>query len=70
MRKSFKMSSSSTLDSLVSDWLRWSESGSLDREAVMELVRAGDSGREELWKIMGKRVAFGTAGIRAKMGPG
>ena len=60
--------SSSCLESLVSDWLRWAETGSPDREVVADLRNRGDW--HQLERIMADRVAFGTAGIRARMGPG
>ena len=57
------------VDSLAADWLRWSEGGSRDRRAVEEML-ADPAQREELRRILAHRVAFGTAGIRARMGPG
>ena len=56
------------LDSKLAEWLEWTPPGSPDHEAVKELIEAGDFDRLE--KMMVGRKTFGTAGIRAKMGPG
>merc|ERR1711976_1111413 len=56
------------LDKAVKNWLSWDQKTSESYLHVKTLVR------EEKWtdlsKIMLKRLAFGTAGIRGKMGPG
>ncbi len=56
------------LDSKLSQWLEWTPPGSDDHEAVKKMVAVGEF--DALEKIMMGRKNFGTAGIRAKMGPG
>lgn len=56
------------LDGLIRDWLAWNVPGSADSTFAEGAMAAGDYGR--LRAVMAKRLAFGTAGIRAKMGPG
>jgi len=57
-----------SLDNRVRDWLRWTPHESEDAEAVKKLMTEGHW--PTLRAIMGKPLTFGTAGIRAKMGPG
>ena len=61
-------SSSSDVFSLACDYLRWSKHGSEDWKEVSRLVQEKEEG--ELGRLLSSRVAFGTAGIRARMGPG
>ena len=56
------------LDAKLAEWLEWTPPGSPDHAAVKALVEAGEFDRLE--KMMMSRKNFGTAGIRAKMGPG
>ena len=56
------------LDAKLAEWLEWTPPGSTDHAAVKALVEGGEFDRLE--KMMMSRKNFGTAGIRAKMGPG
>ena len=56
------------LDENVRNWLKWNVKGSKSYKHVEEMVNA--SKWKELEKIMVNRLAFGTAGLRGKMGPG
>ena len=56
------------LDSKLAEWLEWTPPGSPDHEAVKGLIESGEF--DQLEKMMMSRKTFGTAGIRAKMGPG
>ena len=56
------------LDENVSNWLKWNVKGSKSYKDVEEMVKAYKW--KELEKIMVNRLAFGTAGLRGKMGPG
>uniref|UniRef100_G3RCZ9 Phosphoglucomutase 2 n=1 Tax=Gorilla gorilla gorilla TaxID=9595 RepID=G3RCZ9_GORGO len=55
------------LDQETAQWLRW-DKNSLTLEAVKRLIAEGN--KEELRKCFGARMEFGTAGLRAAMGPG
>ncbi|XP_054996655.1 phosphopentomutase [Sorex araneus] len=55
------------LDQEVTRWLRW-DKNPLTSELVKQLV--ADNNKEELQKCFGTRMEFGTAGLRAAMGPG
>uniref|UniRef100_A0A2I3GTE3 Phosphoglucomutase 2 n=1 Tax=Nomascus leucogenys TaxID=61853 RepID=A0A2I3GTE3_NOMLE len=54
-------------DQETAQWLRW-DKNSLTLEAVKRLIAEGN--KEELRKCFGARMEFGTAGLRAAMGPG
>ena len=56
------------LDITVKNWLSWDLPGSASYIHIKKLAENGSW--EELSQIMLKRLAFGTAGIRGKMGPG
>ena len=56
------------LDEAVKNWLSWDQKTSESYLHVKTLVR--EKKWTDLSKIMLKRLAFGTAGIRGKMGPG
>ena len=56
------------LDENVRNWLKWNVKGSKSYKHVEEMVNA--SKWKELEKIMVNRLAFGTAGLRGKMGAG
>eukprot|EP00094_Tigriopus_californicus_P008514 TCALIF_08206-PA protein Name:"Similar to PGM2 Phosphoglucomutase-2 (Homo sapiens)" AED:0.04 eAED:0.04 QI:1733/0.87/0.77/1/0.87/0.88/9/0/593 len=56
------------LDQNLRNWFQWNKSGSKDAEAMWSLVNAGKI--DEVKKAMKKRLVFGTAGIRGKMGVG
>uniref|UniRef100_A0A2K5WEA5 Phosphoglucomutase 2 n=1 Tax=Macaca fascicularis TaxID=9541 RepID=A0A2K5WEA5_MACFA len=55
------------LDRETAQWLRW-DKNFLTLEAVKRLIAEGN--KEELGKCFGARMEFGTAGLRAAMGPG
>ncbi|CAL8072016.1 unnamed protein product [Calicophoron daubneyi] len=55
------------LSSKADEWLSWDENEST-REAILKLKNA--SSWDELRKLLLVRMEFGTAGLRAKMGPG
>ena len=61
-------SGNANLDENIRNWLKWNVKGSKSSNDVEEMVKACKW--KELEKIMGKRLAFGTAGLRGKMGPG
>ena len=61
-------SGNSGLDESISNWLRWDHPSSKSYNKVQELIAAANW--QELEKIMMTRLAFGTAGIRGRMGPG
>ena len=56
------------LDENVTNWLKWNVKDSKSYKDVDEMVKA--SKWNELEKIMVNRLAFGTAGLRGRMGPG
>lgn len=56
------------LDQSLRNWFQWNKPGSQDSEDMWSLVNAGKI--DELKKAMKKRLVFGTAGIRGKMGIG
>ena len=56
------------LDSKLAEWLEWTPPESPDHRAIKDLIERGEF--EQLEKVMMTRKTFGTAGIRAKMGPG
>ena len=65
----FEMSSgNSILDDNVRNWLKWNIQDSKSYQDIMQMVN--DKRWKELEKIMVNRLAFGTAGLRGKMGPG
>ena len=56
------------LDDNVKNWLKWDIQDSKSYQDITQMV---DAKRwKELEKIMANRLAFGTAGLRGKMGPG
>uniref|UniRef100_A0A2K6MW39 Phosphoglucomutase 2 n=1 Tax=Rhinopithecus bieti TaxID=61621 RepID=A0A2K6MW39_RHIBE len=55
------------LDQETAQWLRW-DKNFLTLEVVKRLIAEGN--KEELEKCFGARLEFGTAGLRAAMGPG
>ncbi|KAB1282800.1 Phosphoglucomutase-2 [Camelus dromedarius] len=55
------------LDQETALWLRW-DKNPLTLESVKQLIAEGN--KEELQKCFGARMEFGTAGLRAAMGPG
>uniref|UniRef100_A0A8C5QYS0 Phosphoglucomutase 2 n=1 Tax=Leptobrachium leishanense TaxID=445787 RepID=A0A8C5QYS0_9ANUR len=55
------------LELAVSDWLKWDKNPKT-RDSVKQLV--ADSKTQELQSCFGSRMEFGTAGLRAAMGPG
>ncbi|KPA82483.1 phosphomannomutase-like protein [Leptomonas pyrrhocoris] len=57
----------SSLDALVKQWLEW-DHDPVTRAAVEALVAKNDTAT--LQSILGSRMTFGTAGLRATMGPG
>ena len=65
--RSFSSTGSPELDTAVQDWLHIDKNESTKSE-LLELVKT--SGVEELEKMLTIRMAFGTAGLRARMGPG
>ena len=56
------------LNEIVRNWLKWNVKSSKSYQDVTEMVKA--SRWKELEKIMVNRLAFGTAGLRGRMGPG
>ena len=56
------------LDENVRNWLKWNVKSSKAYQDVAEMVK--ESRWKELEKIMVNRLAFGTAGLRGRMGPG
>ena len=56
------------LDENVRNWLKWNVKDSKSYKVVEEMVKA--SKWKDLEKIMVNRLAFGTAGLRGRMGPG
>ena len=56
------------LDENVRNWLKWNVESSKSYQDVIEMVE--ESRWKELEKIMVNRLAFGTAGLRGRMGPG
>ncbi|XP_051820532.1 phosphopentomutase [Antechinus flavipes] len=57
----------SRLDQAAAQWLRWDKNPKT-LEMVKQMI--ADNNREELQKCFGSRMEFGTAGLRAAMGPG
>lgn len=57
----------SSVSTLVKQWLEWDRDPAT-REAVETLVAKNDTKR--LQRILGRRMKFGTAGLRSTMGPG
>lgn len=56
-----------TLDAKIKEWLQWDRNEATSEE----IKRLADSKEyEQLRKILLKRLTFGTAGLRAVMGPG
>nr|XP_039265824.1 phosphoglucomutase-2-like [Styela clava] len=55
------------LDKACSQWLEW-DRNELTRKIISELMQKNDV--NELQKCLGKRMEFGTAGLRAAMGAG
>ncbi len=62
------MSPNKKIEELTELYLKWSEGDSKDQNWVKKLKDEGNWA--ELARVMEPRVAFGTAGIRAKMEPG
>ena len=56
------------LDENVRNWLKWNVKSSKSYQDVLEMVK--ESRWKELEMIMVNRLAFGTAGLRGRMGPG
>ena len=61
-------SGNSILDENVKNWLKWNIQDSKSYQDITQMVAA--KRWKELEKIMVNRLAFGTAGLRGKMGPG
>ncbi|XP_072476557.1 phosphopentomutase isoform X2 [Notamacropus eugenii] len=57
----------SRLDQAAAQWLRWDKNPKTS-EMVKQMIAS--SNREELQRCFGSRMEFGTAGLRAAMGPG
>ncbi|XP_063241021.1 phosphopentomutase isoform X2 [Bacillus rossius redtenbacheri] len=62
-----KPTETTDLDENVARWLDW-DKNEATRAELKALVDAGD--RPALLRLFGARLAFGTAGIRGRMGPG
>ena len=58
----------SKLDETIRNWLKWDHPESKAAKEVQRLVK--EKKFDELKRIMMKRLAFGTAGLRGRMGPG
>ena len=56
------------LDMKIRNWMKWNVKGSKSYQDVDNMIK--DSKWKELEKIMVDRLAFGTAGLRGRMGPG
>ena len=56
------------LDKNIRNWMKWNVKGSKSYQDVEDMIK--DSKWKELEKIMVDRLAFGTAGLRGRMGPG
>ena len=56
------------LDKNMKNWMKWNVKGSKSYHDVENMIK--DSKWKELAKIMVDRLAFGTAGLRGRMGPG
>ena len=56
------------LDMKIRNWMKWNVNGSKSYQDVDNMIK--DSKWKELEKIMVDRLAFGTAGLRGRMGPG
>jgi len=56
------------LDKNIRNWMKWNVKGSKSYQDVDDMIK--DSKWKELEKIMVDRFAFGTAGLRGRMGPG
>lgn len=55
------------MDAVISNYLKWDVCLET-RSAIQALVDSGDTAT--LSKLLGRRLAFGTAGLRGPMGPG
>jgi hypothetical protein len=66
--KGVSHSGRAALDNKLSDWLEWNVPGSPDHAAVANMIEKAEF--DDLDKMMMPRKLFGTAGIRAEMGPG
>ena len=56
-----------SLVALVENWKLWDKNA----ESLAEITKLADENEwEKLDKMMSKRLEFGTAGIRGRMGPG
>mmetsp|Transcript_24275 Transcript_24275/g.68004 ORF Transcript_24275/g.68004 Transcript_24275/m.68004 type:complete len:602 (+) Transcript_24275:147-1952(+) len=55
------------MDDKIEEWLRW-DTNADDVKEIKDLVAKGDVG--SLSKLFGGRIAFGTAGLRGRMGAG
>lgn len=55
------------LDVKIKEWLKWDQNSKTKSE-IENMVK--NQKYDELKKIMMTRLSFGTAGLRAKMGPG
>ncbi|KAH9505240.1 Phosphoglucomutase-2 [Bulinus truncatus] len=67
MMTDFKSSGDNVLDKEITLWLKW-DKNEKSRLAIKELVDKNDF--ESLKKLLLNRMEFGTAGLRARMGPG
>lgn len=56
-----------SLDTLVKNYLKW-EKIAAHKQHIAKLVEQNDV--DQLARLVGKRLTFGTAGIRGRMGPG
>ncbi|XP_053560037.1 phosphopentomutase [Bombina bombina] len=61
------MAAHSDLDQAVADWLKWDKNPKTS-DLIKQLVADGKN--KELQACFGSRMEFGTAGLRAAMGPG
>ena len=64
----FESSGNIVLDETIQNWLKWNVKESTSYRDVYEMVK--EQKWKELEKIMVNRLAFGTAGLRGRMGPG
>ena len=55
------------MDTVAADYLKWDICPET-RNAIQALLDSGDDAT--LMKLLGRRLAFGTAGLRGPMGPG
>ena len=69
MMENIEMSSgNAVLDENVKYWMKWNVKGSKSYQDINDMIK--ESRWKELEKIMVNRLAFGTAGLRGRMGTG